>query len=109
MRVVVGMPRDAVIPREPDLDYMRAAFKKRGIPLVVDSVTGASRFRVRSRLASRFYVPAKDGVGAVVLAGDAAHTHRYILFLLTLPNSAVTTQKTHHDASSLLVQPVVKA
>ena len=69
-RVIATVDAGADVPEAPDRAYVDALFRARGVAArTVAEPVWSSRFRIHHRVADRFRV------GAVFLAGDAAHIH----------------------------------
>jgi 2-polyprenyl-6-methoxyphenol hydroxylase-like FAD-dependent oxidoreductase len=69
-RVIATVDAGADVPEAPDRAYVDALFRARGVAArTVAEPVWSARFRIHHRVADRFRV------GAVFLAGDAAHIH----------------------------------
>jgi 2-polyprenyl-6-methoxyphenol hydroxylase-like FAD-dependent oxidoreductase len=62
-RLVCSVPPGTDVPKDPSLQFVQDIVNERGLEgsgAKVEEVVWASRFRVRSRIAHRFYVPADE-------------------------------------------------
>ncbi|KAJ7236888.1 hypothetical protein B0H12DRAFT_1139825 [Mycena haematopus] len=87
-RFVSSVPvEDGPAPQTPSAEYLQSLMDRCGPPALssnpavnahptrIDKVYWSSRYRTRSAIADRYFVPNPNGGGAILLLGDAAHIH----------------------------------